>query len=266
MDGIRIVDVTDRPSFERIPPCADPSFDHRTCDYWEDADRGSKAHRASWLRAAEPAPGARPPARRPSNPFLADLAGRDAPDNPFAPRRAAAANPFALDDADEPLPGNPFAPQSAARPAVASGAAPKLTLLGRGLAVFGSYAKVLLVGDETADGGERAAAYAQFGPLSAYPRALRTRELYPRLPQAPLPAVVTCIAVTAEDRGRGLGQRLVAAVCDDLAARGFAAVEAYPEVRVSADATSAASVAFWERAGFRVAVADERFPVVRREL
>ena len=120
--------------------------------------------------------------------------------------------------------------------------------------------------DEAADGGERPAAYAQFGPLSAYPRALRTRDLYPQLPQAPLPAIITCVAVAATDRGRGLGARLVAAVCEDLAGRGFAAVEAYPEVGARADATSAATVAFWERAGFRVAVADERFPVVRREL
>ena len=29
-----------------VPPCADPAFDHRSCDYWEDADRGSKAARA----------------------------------------------------------------------------------------------------------------------------------------------------------------------------------------------------------------------------
>ena len=69
----------------------------------------------------------------------------------------------------------------------------------RGLAVFGSYAKVLLVAN--AQGEERAAAYAQFGPLSAYPRALRLRELYPRLPQSPLPAVITCVAVTAGRSG-----------------------------------------------------------------
>ncbi len=269
MNRFRIVDVTDAASFGLLPPCADPSFDHRTCDYWEDADRGSKAHRASWLRTEGSGVGAAAaPARRaPANPFLADLEEREAPENPFAPRRAApVANPFALDDDDDELDANPFAPRRPARPTVAPGSAPKLALLGRGLAVFGSYAKVLLVPDADADAGERPAAYAQFGPLSAYPRALRTRELYPQLPQAPLPAVITCVAVTAEDRGRGLGQRLVAAVCDDLAGRGFAAVEAYPEIGVRADATSAASVAFWERAGFRVAVADERFPVVRREL
>jgi GNAT superfamily N-acetyltransferase len=267
MDRIRIVDVTDAASFGLLPPCADPSFDHRTCDYWEDADRGSKAHRVSWLRAAgaggeSPAPARRPPA----NPFLADLEARDAPENPFAPRRATPANPFALDEDDDSAADNPFVPRRAPRPTVAPGAAPKLALLGRGLAVFGSYSKVLLVPDETADGGERPAAYAQFGPLSAYPRALRTRDLYPQLPQAPLPAIITCVAVAATDRGRGLGARLVAAVCEDLAGRGFAAVEAYPEVGVRADATSAATVAFWERAGFRVAVVDERFPVVRREL
>jgi GNAT superfamily N-acetyltransferase len=266
MKPYRIIDVSDAASFGLLPPCADPSFDHRTCDYWEDADRGSKAHRASWLRTAGAATAAAPARRAPANPFLADLEAREAPENPFAPRRAAPANPFALDDEDDAPDTNPFAPRRPARPTVAPGAAPKLALLGRGLAVFGSYAKVLLVPDAAAEGGERPAAYAQFGPLSAYPRALRTRELYPQLPQAPLPAVITCVAVAAEDRGLGFGQRLVAAVCEDLAGRGFAAVEAYPEAGARADATSAASVAFWERAGFRVAVENERFPVVRREL
>jgi GNAT superfamily N-acetyltransferase len=265
MDAIRIVDVIDEATFGLLPPCADPSFDHRSCDYWEDADRGSKAHRASWLRSGEGS-GAAPAAqarRPPANPFLADLEAREPAENPFAPARTGPVNPFALEDEDLTPADNPFAPRRAARPTVGPGAAPKLALLGRGLAVFGSYAKVLLVEDA---GTERPAAYAQFGPLSAFPRALRTRDLYPQLPQAPLPAVITCIAVAAAFRGRGLGARLVAAVLDDLAGRGFAAAEAYPEVGARADTTSAASVAFWERAGFSVAVADERFPVVRREL
>ena len=111
-----------------------------------------------------------------------------------------------------------------------------------------------------------AVAYAQFGPLSAYPRALRTRELYPRLPVAPLPAVISCIATTAAGRDRGLAARLVEAVCDDLAARGFAAVETYPEVGARENATPAATPAFWEHLGFVVAAPDERFPVMRREL
>jgi hypothetical protein len=59
---------------------------------------------------------------------------------------------------------------------------------------------------------------------------------------------------------------LVEAVCDDLAGRGFAAVEAYPDRSLSPDATSAADPAFWVRCGFHVAVDDERYPVVRREL
>jgi hypothetical protein len=255
MAPIRIVDVTDRAAFERIPACADPGFDHRSCDYWEDADRGSKAARLAWLETERPAPAPQPP-RTPSNPFLADLeASKTA--NPFAPGSGAGANPFVADDtaADD----NPFAPQRATRPTVDDDAPPKLRLLARGLGVVGSYAKVLLVDDV-------AVAYAQFGPLTAYPRAQRVRDLYAQLPDSPLPAVITCIATTVSARREGHALRLVAATCDDLAGRGFAAVEAYPQVGAPLDATSAATPAFWERAGFVMAVADERFPVMRREL
>jgi GNAT superfamily N-acetyltransferase len=244
MPDILIVDVTDEASFARMPPCADPGFDHRSCDYWEDADRGSKAARSSWL---EPRPKPEPPPKPSTgNPFLDDLA------------EESSFNPFASGGAD-PLADNPFTPSRATPTQVDADAPPKLSLLGRGLGVFGSYAKILLVDDV-------ASAYAQFGPLSAYPRASRLRELYPQLPESPLPAVITCIATTREARHRGLGQRLVSAVCDDLAARGFAAVEAYPEIGTREDATSSASPAFWERAGFRLAVADDRYPVMRREL
>ena len=111
-----------------------------------------------------------------------------------------------------------------------------------------------------------AVAYAQFGPLSAYPRAQRVRDLYPQLPASPLPATITCIATTAAARGAGHARALVAAVCDDLAARGFAAVETYPEAGVRPDATSAATPGFWLGCGFAAAVDDERFPVMRREL
>ena len=255
-DGITIVEITDESTFALLPPCADPTFDHRSCDYWEDADRGSKAIRLDWLEppAAEPAPAPRPKA---SNPFLADLEGRAA--NPFAPpgRDGGSFNPFTTDD--DPAADNPFAPSRAPKPTVGEGAPPKLRLLGRGLGVAGSYAKVLLVDDAPA-------AYSQFGPLTAYPRAQRTRELYPALPDSPLPAVITCIATTAGARGLGLAQTLVQAVCDDLEGRGFAAVETYPEIGARPDATSAATPAFWESVGFNVAAPDERFPVMRREL
>ena len=253
MTALRIVDVIDRDGFGLVPPCADPGFDHRSCDYWEDADRGSKAARLAWFdpNAAEPTP--RPKA---ANPF----GGSGEPAfNPFAPAgpKGPAFNPFAADDTDDVE--NPFAPKREARRGVGADAPRKLQLLGRGLAVFGSYAKVLLQDDEPA-------AYCQFGPLSAYPRALRVRELYPRLPVSPLPAVITCIATTAEARGRRLAKTLVEAACDDLAGRGFSAVEAYPEPDIRPDATSAATPAFWVGCGFEIVVDDERFPVVRREL
>jgi len=252
--AIRILDITDDASFALLPPCADPGFDHRSCDYWEDADRGSKAARLSWIQDAPST--AAPGPSKVGNPFARDDDGPAF--NPFAPASTRPAfNPFADED-DEPV-ENPFAPKPKARPAAVGSSRPKLRLLGRGMTVFGSYAKVLLQDDEPA-------AYAQFGPLSAYPRAIRTRELYPRLPDAPLPAVITCISTTQAARHQGLAAMLVEAVCDDLATRGFAAVETYPTVGAREDATSAAQPAFWEGLGFVVAAPDERFPVLRREL
>ena len=254
---ITIIDVTDEATFGRLPPCADPSFDHRSCDYWEDADRGSKAVRLAWIEPPSTAADPIPPPSATSNPFLADLEERSA--NPFAPpgRGGGSFNPFLADDdaADD----NPFAPRGAARPTVGETGYPKLRLLGRGLGVAGSYAKVLLVDDTPA-------VYCQFGPLTAYPRAQRTRELYPALPDSPLPAVITCIASTEGARHAGLAQALVEDVCADLGRRGFAAVETYPEIGTPPDATSAATPGFWEAVGFTVAATDERFPVMRREL
>lgn len=258
MTAIRIVDVVDETSFRLVPPCADPGFDHRSCDYWEDVERGSKAARLAWLAAGSPATtGPRTPLA--DNPF-APIRDPGAV-NPFAPTTRSsrpAFNPFGDDEDDEPI-ENPFAPAPPSRPSVGSNVPRKLGLLGRGLGVFGSYAKVLLMEDE-------AVAYAQFGPLSAYPRAQRLRELYPQLPEAPLPAVITCIATTAVARMSGHATRLIQSICEDLAGRGFAAVEAYPERGVRPDSTSAATPEFWLAAGFRLAVADERYPVVRRDL
>jgi len=246
---IRLLDVTDATAFERIPSCADPGFDHRSCDYWEDADRGSRAIRLDWLQPSAAAPVAEDLRPAPVNPFLADLAAA----------RAPAANPFLDGDDDDPLADNPFAPRRAPRPTVPADSPRKLRLLGRGLGVVGSYATVLLL-------DEAPAGYCQYGPLTAYPRAQRTRDLYPALPDAPLPAVITCIATTAEARGLGLARTFVDRICDDLAGRGFAAVETYPEIGPRPDATSAATPRFWEGVGFVVAAADERFPVMRREL
>ena len=70
---------------------------------------------------------------------------------------------------------NPFAPQTQRERPLREGVPRKLALLDRGRGIFGSYGKVLLV-------DEQAVAYCQFGPLSAYPRAQRLRELYSQLP------------------------------------------------------------------------------------
>jgi hypothetical protein len=255
-----VVDIVDKASFQRLPPCADSRFDHRSCDYWEDADRGSKLARPSWSMVS-------PSPTRSVHPSLED--------NPFAPTSShAAANPFAppspsrlggfdadADDAltDDALIENPFAPARRADRPMTTGVPRKLALLDRGRGVFGSYAKVLTIDDE-------AVAYAQFGPLSAYPRAMRLRELYPRLPSAPPPGVITCIATTAAARHQGHARRLVELVCSDLAGRGFAAVEAYPDLTRDPDETSGAWPAFWVSCGFSIAIPDERFPVVRRNL
>jgi GNAT superfamily N-acetyltransferase len=277
MADFRIVDVTDTGSFGLIPPCADARFDHRTCDYWEDADRGTKASRPGWLEAAAPKAVGRAVAA--DNPFAPPPA-REASFNPFDPRAALAraddlfgghlgndasddASPgVAADITDDPFgvpADNPFAPKRTVERPVPSGVPRKLALLDRGRGVFGSYAKTLLVAGESV-------AYTQFGPLSAYPRAVRLRDLYPQLPSAPLPAVITCIATTAEARRQGHARRLVEAVCEDLAERGFSAVEAYPDLTRSEDEQSGGRPAFWHGVGFTTAVDDERFPVMRRAL
>jgi hypothetical protein len=59
---------------------------------------------------------------------------------------------------------------------------------------------------------------------------------------------------------------LIEAVVLDLSERGFAAIEAYPDLTLEIDEASAASPAFWEACGFVLAAADERFPVMRLEL
>ena len=166
-------------------------------------------------------------------------------------------DPFDEDD-EEPL-DNPFAPRREAPARDLNSVPRKLALLSRGLGVSGSYAKVL-------ESGGAPAVYAQFGPLSAYPRARQVRELYASLPRSPLPAVITCIATAPFARGQGLAQALVRAICDDLGRRGFSAVEAYPDLTLPADEASAAHPRFWMACGFSVAAEDERFPVMRTEL
>ena len=132
MGGIRIVDITDVASFGLIPPCADPGFDHRSCDYWEDDARGSKAARLSWLTPSAPSAKPDTPKSPPANPFLADLEARAPAANPFATGRPA--NPFLTPGEEDAGPiDNPFAPRPVQRPTVGAEAPRKLQLLGRGL-------------------------------------------------------------------------------------------------------------------------------------
>jgi hypothetical protein len=120
------------------------------------------------------------------------------------------------------------------------------------------------------DAMDRAAVgYAQFGPLSAYPRAQTIRDRYPQLPESPAPWVITCLQVVAgldatarEDDGAAL----LAAVCDELDRRGITAVEAYPEAAADGWQPSPGPASIYEAAGFELAAGDERFPVYRREL
>jgi len=138
-------------------------------------------------------------------------------------------------------------------------------LAGRGIS--GSYA---MLGYRT-DAVERiAVAYAQFGPLSAYPRAQSIRERYAQLPDSPAPWVVTCLQVSpAAGDGptrEAMGVELLRSVCDELDRRGITAVEAYPEVVADGWLPSAGPVSVYEAASFEVAAGDERYPVYRREL
>jgi hypothetical protein len=112
--------------------------------------------------------------------------------------------------------------------------------------------------------------YAQFGPLSAYPRAQAIRERYPELPDSPAPWVITCLQVV----GRGIdpeerldrGRALLDAVCAELDRRGITAVEAYPERVADAWLPSTGPVPLYEAAGFDRVAGDEHYPVMRREL
>ena len=142
----------------------------------------------------------------------------------------------------------------------------KLALLDRGRGIFGSYARVAYLADGRSPSSDVPVAFAQFGPLSAYPRAQHIRELYPQLPVAPPPGVITCIATTRARRGNGYARALVLDVCAELAHRGFAAVEAYPDLTRPIDETSAATPEFWIGCGFSMAAADDRYPVMRLDL
>jgi hypothetical protein len=151
----------------------------------------------------------------------------------------------------------PDAPGAAAR----AGLKRQRLLAGRALS--GAYAML-------AHRSGTAVAYAQFGPISAYPRAQVIRDRYPDLPDSPAPWVITCLQVGAavsgaEERER-VGAALLTAVCEELDRRGIIAVEAYPERAGDPWLPSPGPASVYAAAGFEHVAGDERYPVYRREL
>jgi hypothetical protein len=112
--------------------------------------------------------------------------------------------------------------------------------------------------------------YAQFGPLSAYPRAQSIRDRYAQLPESPAPWVITCLQVVADphapDERTQIGIGLLEAVCGELDARGITAVEAYPEAAADGWRPSPGPTSVYGEARFEHVAGDDRYPVYRREL
>jgi hypothetical protein len=115
--------------------------------------------------------------------------------------------------------------------------------------------------------GETAVGYAQFGPISNYPRAQSIRDRYPQLPDSPAPWVITCLQVVpgADDRD-ALGEGLLDATCEEIDRRGIVAVEAYPEGVPDGWLPSPGPAALYEANAFERVAGDDRFPVYRKEL
>ena len=164
----------------------------------------------------------------------------------------------------ERIDGGRDAPDEDAPDASARTALKRRRLLA-GSAISGSYAMLAFRTDAVA---RTAVGYAQFGPLSAYPRALAIRERYPQLPESPAPWVITCLQVSGEaDEVRpAAGVALLEAVCAELDGRGIIAVEAYPEAAADPWLPSPGPASIYEEADFERAAGDDRFPVYRREL
>ena len=163
----------------------------------------------------------------------------------------------------ERIDGGREAPSADASDAEAR-AALKLRRLLAGRDVSGSYA-MLAYGIDAVH--REPVGYAQFGPLSAYPRALSIRERYPQLPDSPAPWVITCLQVAADGADRvEAASALLEAVCTELDRRGIIAVEAYPEGVADPWLPSPGPASVYEAAGFERVAGDDHYPVYRREL
>jgi hypothetical protein len=168
----------------------------------------------------------------------------------------------------ERLDGTRDAPDPAAGGTQAARASEELKrsrlLTGRALA--GSYAMLAF---SARHGEGPALGFAQFGPISHYPRAQSIRDRYPDLPDSPAPWVVTCLQApggTTPDDRLLIGAVLLAGVRDELERRGIAAVEAYPEGVADPWLPSPGPAALYEADGWTRVAGDDRVPVYRREL
>jgi hypothetical protein len=141
----------------------------------------------------------------------------------------------------------------------------KLSRLMAGARLAGAYGMIAWQTD--ASGDRVAVGWAQFGPISAYPRAQAIRERYPSLPDSPAPWVVTCLQVPADIADReSVAAALLGAVCDELDRRGIIAVEGFPEGVPDPWSLSPGPASVYEAAGFARAAGDDRYPAYRREL
>lgn len=167
----------------------------------------------------------------------------------------------------ERLDGRREAPPATATPSDAAARADlKRSRLLAGAQLAGAYGMLAWRETEAVDERE-AVGWAQFGPISAYPRAQSIRDRYPSLPESPAPWVVTCLQVVPGEPDRAAAAtELLEAVCADLDRRGITAVEAYPEGVRDPWIPSPGPRAVYEAAGFVQAAGDARYPVLRREL
>jgi hypothetical protein len=141
----------------------------------------------------------------------------------------------------------------------------KLARLMAGARLAGSYG--MLAWRTDASGDRVAVGWAQFGPISAYPRAGVIRERYPELPDSPAPWVITCLQLPADVPDREVvAVALLGAVCDELDRRGITAVEAYPEGVDDPWLPSAGPASIYAISSFDHVAGDDRYPVMRREL
>ncbi len=141
----------------------------------------------------------------------------------------------------------------------------KLSRLMAGARLAGAYG--MLAWRTDAAGDRVAVGWAQFGPISAYPRAGMIRERYPELPDSPAPWVITCLQVAADgDDRESIARDLLGRVCDELDGRGITAVEAYPERADDPWLHSPGPASVYEAVRFEHVAGDDRYPVMRREL